>query len=86
VDDFIACDEGWSIHYMTAATGNWLPGKRVLIESRSIGPFSPDAKQVSLNMSREDVRNSPEYDPLAPVNRQYEARRYDYCGRPMEWE
>ena len=86
VDDFIADDEDWSIHYMTVATGNWFPGKRVLIEPRWIGAFSPDSNQVSLNLSREDVTNSPEYDPLAPVNCQYEARRYDYCGRPMDWE
>jgi hypothetical protein len=86
VDDFIADDEDWSIHYMTVATGNWLPGKRVLIEPRWIRSFSPDSKQVSLYVSREDVTSSPEYDPRAPVNRQYEARRYDYCGRPMQWE
>jgi hypothetical protein len=35
--------------------------------------------------SREMVENSPEFDPSATVNREYELRLYDYYGRPKYW-
>jgi hypothetical protein len=37
-------------------------------------------------MSKDSVRNSPEFDPREPVNREYEVRLYDYYGRPKYWE
>jgi hypothetical protein len=36
-------------------------------------------------MRREQVQNSPEYDPARPVERTYESRLYDYYGRPRYW-
>jgi hypothetical protein len=31
------------------------------------------------------IESSPEYDPEAPINRQYEEVFYDYYGRPKYW-
>jgi len=33
--DFLFDDEIWTIRYMVADTGTWLPGKKVLWESRT---------------------------------------------------
>jgi hypothetical protein len=41
--------------------------------------------KLYINLLRESVKRSPEYDPSAPVNREYEARFYDYYGRPKYW-
>jgi hypothetical protein len=40
---------------------------------------------VRVDLSRAQVEGSPEFDPTAPVNREYEARLYDYYGRPCYW-
>jgi hypothetical protein len=36
-------------------------------------------------MPRQKIKNSPEWNPSAPINREYEARLYDYYGRPVYW-
>lgn len=41
--------------------------------------------QVEVDLDREAVKHGPEYDPALPVNREYEARLYDYYGRPVYW-
>ena len=38
-----------------------------------------------VDLSRESVKNSPEFDPSEPVNREYEMKLYDYYGRPRYW-
>lgn len=84
-EDFIVDDESWTVRYMVVDTRNWLPGRKVLIAPRWIADVSWPERKVFVGMSRESVRNSPEYDPSAPVNREYEVRLYDYYGRPKYW-
>ena len=54
---------------------------------RSLGDLERYTEQskVHVALSRETIKNSPEWNPAAAVNRQYEARLYDYCGRPVYW-
>ena len=85
VEDFILEDQDWLIRYMVVDTKNWLPGRKVLISPRWIESVSWSEKKVHLALSRESVKNSPEYDQAAPVNREYEVRLYDYYGRPTYW-
>lgn len=82
VEDFISEDEDWVIRYMVVDTKNWLPGRKVLISPQWIERVSWNEKKVHVDLSREAVKNSPEYDEAAPVNREYEVRLYDYYGRP----
>jgi hypothetical protein len=42
-------------------------------------------RTVSLELAREEVKDSPPYDPNQPVNRQFEVHLYDYYGRPKYW-
>jgi hypothetical protein len=86
VYDFIVDDERWSIRNLAVATGNWLPGRKVLLAPESVAAVLPDAGEVAVTLSRHSLRNSPEYDPLEPVNRECQVRRFDYSGRPSEWE
>ena len=41
--------------------------------------------RIQVELPREEIRNSPEYDPDTPINREYEERLYDYYGRPAYW-
>jgi hypothetical protein len=40
---------------------------------------------VEVDLSRDSIENSPEYDPSAPINEEYEMRLYDFYGRPKYW-
>lgn len=86
VDDVIVQTDDWSIRYLVVDTGNWLPGRRVLMSPFWIDRISWPREEIRVEMSREAVKNSPLYDPSTPVNREYEARLYDYYGVPRYWD
>ncbi len=86
VEDFIIDDMEWIIHYLVVNTRSWLPGRKVLMAPRWVRRISWSESSVHVDMSKESVKNSPEYDPREPVNREYELRLYDYYGRPKYWE
>jgi len=86
VEEFIADDMTWFIRYMVVDTRNWLPGRKVLIHPGWIEQVGWGDSKVHVDLSREIIKNSPEYDPTAPVNRKYEERLYDFYGRPKYWK
>ena len=85
VEDFVMDDTTWKLHYMIVDTGNWLPGKHVLISPEWIQEVSWSEQTVNLELTKKGVESSPEFDPSLPINREYEARLYDYYGRPKYW-
>jgi hypothetical protein len=86
VDDLIVDDESWDIRYLVVDTRNWLPGRKVLVSPAWAEDVNWGTRKVQLDLSRETIENSPEYDPSMPVNRGYEVRLYDYYGRPTYWD
>lgn len=74
VEDMLIEETDWSIHYLVVDTKNWWPGKKVLISPRSAEDINWANKTVSLNVDRERVKNSPEYDASTIVDRAYEDR------------
>lgn len=85
VEDYILELEPWVIRYVIVDTRNWLPGRKVLISPDWINFVDWSQRSVGVDMTREAVKNSPEYDPAQPVNRAYEVRLYDFYGRPYYW-
>lgn len=85
VEDFITDDEKWVLRYMVVDTRNWLPGKKVLVAPSWIEKVKWKGAEVHVDVPRKAVKESPEYDPTAPVNTEYEARLYDFYGRPKYW-
>lgn len=86
VEDFILDDELWILRYLVVDTRDWLPGgKKVLVSPGWINQVNWSDAKVSVALTREQIKNSPEYDPHTPVNRAYEERLYDFYGRPKYW-
>ena len=86
VEDFIVNDKSWTIHYVVVDTRNWLPGgRKVLISPAWIESIDWPQSRMKVDLSTEQIKESPEYDPHAPVNKEYEARLYDFYGRPKYW-
>lgn len=86
VDDFILDDETWSVRFAVGATRNWLPGRHVLLPLPRLLDVVWSDGVLEVGLSREEVKNSPEYDPTKPVNRELEERLYDFVGRPHGWK
>jgi hypothetical protein len=85
VADFIVDDETWTIRYMVIDTRNWWPGKKVLVAPPWITEIDWGEARVHVDMTQTEIKSSPEFDPAAPVNREYEERLFDYYGRPKYW-
>lgn len=86
VEDFILDDELWVLRYMVVDTRNWLPGgKKVLVAPEWITGVNWKETHVKIDLTSDQIKDSPEFDPEKPVNRAYEERLYDYYGRPKYW-
>ncbi len=83
IDDFIVDDETWEVRYLVIDTKNWWFGKKVLIAPHWASRISWLERTVHVELSRQAVKDSPEWNPGAGVNRAYETRLYDYYGRPV---
>ena len=84
VVDFIVDETTWKIHFMIVDTGNWFPGKKVLISPKWIKEINWAKSSVIVKASVEHVKNSPEYNPDEEISDSYEANLQNYYGRyPM---
>lgn len=78
-------DEPWIVRYLVFDTGSWLSGRKVLVAPDWVRRIDWPQQSLSVDMTQEQVENSPVFDPSQPVNRDYEARLYDFYGRPRYW-
>ncbi len=75
----------WTIRYLVVDTGNWLPGRQVLISPLSVRGELLTGR-VAVNLSREQVENSPPIDADKPVDRQQEEALARYYNQQYYWE
>jgi len=85
VEDFVINDETWAIRYLVIDTQNWLPGKKILISPQWIERVSWDLSTVFVNLSRDAIKQAPEYSAEALVNREYENEMYKHYHRQGYW-
>ena len=85
IKDFIIDDDTWAIRYLVVDTGKWWPGKRVLVSPQWIESVSWDLSTVSVNLSRDAVRQSPEYTDEFLLTRDYEAGLHVHYDRQGYW-
>ena len=86
VEDFVVDDQTWQVRYLVIDTSNWWLGKKVLVAPSWAREVDWTTRQMHLGLTRDAIKRSPEYKAEAPVNREYEARLFDYYGRPAYWE
>lgn len=85
VDNFIIDDDSWTIRYFVIDTKNFLPGKKVLISPEWIDMISWEDSKVFIDLTRDAIKNAPEYDSDEGVTREYESRLYDHYRRQGYW-
>lgn len=82
LEDFLIDDQSWAIRYVVVDTRNWLPGKRVVFSPDWISRVRWSESSVYVDLSREQVKASPEYDPQRTFDSEYADRLHDHYGRP----
>lgn len=85
VENFLLDDESWAIRYFVVNTSNWWGGHHVLIAPQWVERVSWPDSTVTLDLSREAIKNAPPYDEAKLFERQHEFAMYEHYGRPKYW-
>jgi uncharacterized protein YrrD len=85
IKDFYFDDQNWVIRYVVVDTGAWLSGRLVLISPNVFTNFDLDGVCRGVKLTKEQIKNSPDFDSHKPVSRQYEEEYYRYYGWPDYW-
>ena len=80
VEHFLIQDGTWKIDFMVVDTGHWLPGKKVLISPKWIKEIDWGTSTVTVNISIEKVKNSPEYHTNRPLHENDVIQLHNYYG------
>lgn len=78
-------DQAWGLRYLVVQTGGWLRGREVLISPLAVKRIDDDGDSISVDLTREQVRNSPDVDTHKPVSRQHEIDYAGYYGYAPYW-
>lgn len=73
-DDFLFDDQEWTIRYLVVDTGNWLPGRKVLLTPDSFSTPEWGAKTISTNLTKQQIESSPPLTESEPVSRELKNR------------
>lgn len=74
VDDFLIDDIKWHVRYIVVETNNWWPQKTVVVSPAAVQAIELAERYAQLNMQRQQLKNSPQYDPQIRLERTYEER------------
>lgn len=87
VKDFIFDDKDWAVRYLLVDTRNWWPGgKKVILGTQWIQRIDWSDSTVQTKLSREQIKNSPEYDETSTLSRDYEKDLHRYYGHQGYWD
>ena len=86
VNDFYFDDQNWAVRYLVADTGSWMSGRLVLISPHALGTLYQGGRILLVNLTRQEIENSPLIESHKPVSRQYEEEYHRYYGWPFYWQ
>ena len=85
VDDFLTDTQHWGIRYLVLNTGDFLPGRKIIVAAHWVKDISWDNRSVSFDLNIDTLRNGPTYDPSIPLTRDFERRVYEYYEKNPYW-
>ena len=62
VDDFLCSDDNWTIRWAVIDTGNWLPGRQVLLPPDRLTLPNSKSGSIAVPLARTQVEDSPGID------------------------
>ncbi len=78
VEDFYFEDTTWVVRYLILKTGNWFLYRKVLISPQAVVKSDTAQRMFPVNLSKEQIRTSPDIDTDKPVSRQQDIQLYGH--------
>ncbi len=85
VEGMLVDDETWAIRYLIVNTSNWWLGHKLLVAVQWIDNVHWFDAKVSVDVTRQAIKDAPPYIHTAPLDRQQELRLYEHYGRQGYW-
>ncbi len=85
ISDVFFDDTDWVIRYFVVTTSGWLLGRRVLISPGFLGAIDPAEGKVAVDLTRDQVKHSPDVNTDRPITRGEELAHHRYYGTPIYW-
>jgi hypothetical protein len=76
----------WVVRYLLIDTRNWWPGPPVLVAPDWVSEFDWVDRKLAMDVTAEQIKRCPPYDPSLPPSRAYETVLYQYYGRTQYWQ
>ena len=83
IEDILFENESWEIKYLVVDTRNWLPGKKVIIPPLWVEYIRWSESQLNVKVTRETVKNSPEYNWELPLDFDYEKQLFEHYQKEL---
>ena len=85
ISDFLFDDTSWLVRWLVVDTGNWLSGRKVLLPSSAMDRLDRKQEECSINLTIQQIEESPNIATDRPVSRQMETDVYGYYGYSPYW-
>lgn len=85
-EEYYFDDQTWNIRYLVVKTGNWFSQKKVLISPTAIQKTDWKRGEFLVNLTRNQIENSPDIDTAKPVSRQHEEQLSSYYQWENYWQ
>jgi hypothetical protein len=86
VQGLLIDEETWAIRYLIVNTSNWWLGHVVLVAPQWIRNVNWFDSTVSVNMTRQEMKDAPPYDTATQLNRLQEVNIFKHYGKQGYWE
>jgi hypothetical protein len=85
ITDAFFDDHRWAMRYLVVDSGRWLAGRKVLLSPVALKVIDWQRNQVQVDLTRQQIEDSPNIDTDKPISRQSEADFLDHYGYPFYW-
>jgi hypothetical protein len=82
IENFVIDDADWDIRYLIIDTRNWWFGQHVLMSPFAVRDINWVDRNVTLNVSRDQVKNSPPWKPVDVIDKSYQEELHGYYAWP----
>ncbi len=80
IENLLIDDGTWDIRYLIVDTKNWWFGQHVLISPYAVKGITWSDHTIELDVTRERVKASPPWDPIAMIDQVYEKKLHNHYG------
>ncbi|MEO6921211.1 MAG: PRC-barrel domain-containing protein [Collimonas sp.] len=85
IQGLLVDEDTWAIHYFIVETSNWWTGHQVLIPAQWIQDINWSEAEISVDLTRQAVKDAPRYDAETKLDREQETGIHDHYGRAGYW-